>query len=123
MVRPYLNTVNQTGKKRREMEINEKMLMHVDWSADLKLACYELQQIRPLADTEIIRETAQVMEHMLQAVCGQSEYPYSNFAAFMKKQSKPRASEAERAETKEQVAAMKRLKLEEAQKEREEQEK
>jgi hypothetical protein len=29
------------------MEINEKMLINMDWSSDLKLACYELQQIRP----------------------------------------------------------------------------
>jgi hypothetical protein len=58
VVRPYLNTVNQSGKKRREMEINEKMLINMDWSSDLKLACYELQQIRPLQDAEIIRETA-----------------------------------------------------------------
>lgn len=53
-------------------------------------------------------------------MCGQTEYQFSNFAAFMKKQSKPKATEAERAETKEQLAAMKRIKIEEAQKEREE---
>lgn len=91
------------------------MLMHVDWSADLKLACYELQQIRPLADTEIIRETAQLMEDVLQTVCGQKDaYPYSNLSAFLRKSSKPKASLAEREETKEQVAAMKRQKMEEA---------
>ena len=54
------------------MEINELQLMKMDWSTDVKLACYDLQQIRPLADSEMIRETAQVLEDMLQAVCGES---------------------------------------------------
>ena len=75
-MQPYLNrvlvTTTKTSKKRREMEINELQLMKMDWSTDVKLACYDLQQIRPLADSEMIRETAQVLEDMLQAVCGES---------------------------------------------------
>ena len=47
------------------MELNELELMKVDWSADVKLACYELQQIRPSSDSETIKETAQVLEEML----------------------------------------------------------
>ena len=58
------------GKKRKELELNEKMLMQMDWTPDLKLACYELQQIRPLADSDIIRETASVLEDILQTVEG-----------------------------------------------------
>lgn len=90
MVQPYLNRVqatkDKTSKKRREMELNELALMQMDWSTDVKLACYELQQIRPISDSETIKETAQVLEEMLQAVCGQSQgYKYTNPAAYLGK--------------------------------------
>lgn len=96
------------------MEINEKMLINMDWSSDLKLACYELQQIRPLQDAEIIRETAQIMEDVLRTVDGVQAYPFTNFSTFLRKNSKPKATQAERAETKDQLALMKKQKMEEA---------
>jgi len=116
-----LNSVFTMGKKRKELELNEKMLMQMDWTPDLKLACYELQQIRPLADSDIIRETASVLEDILQTVEGRLQnYPFSSFATNQRNNQRLRPSE--RSETKEQVAALKRQRQEEAMRVREEHE-
>ena len=61
----------------REMRTNEQVLMEMDWSPHLKVACYELQNLRPSKENELIRETAGVLELVLQAVCNDIKgYPY-----------------------------------------------
>jgi hypothetical protein len=77
VVQPYLSRAAQNSKRRRENDVNELLLMKVDWSSDLKLACYDLQNIRPASDGEVIHETAQVLEDILQTVCGvKPTYPF-----------------------------------------------
>ena len=98
--------------------MNEHLLMQMDWSPDLKLACYDLQNIRPATDAEIIRDTAQVLEDVLQTVCGERKtYPYSNVSL-----KKPRVIKPTGAETKEQLEALRRQKQEEMERQREEHE-
>jgi len=43
VIKPRANNVASPGKKLKQMRINESMLMNVDWSNNLKVACYELQ--------------------------------------------------------------------------------
>lgn len=120
VVQPYINRAlmanSKTTKKRQQQEINELHLMKMDLSKGLKVACYDLQQIRPLEDADMIRETAQVLEDMLQAVTGDtSGYKYTNPAAYLKKNQKrsSTAEKAERAEQQERLAAGRRQRQEE----------
>ncbi len=43
-------------------------------SPALKIACFELQQVRPQKDMDDMREIAMVLELMLQSVCGVAPY-------------------------------------------------
>lgn len=48
--------------------------MTMGMSAAVKVACFELQQVRPQKEMNDMREIAMVLELMLQSVCGSVPY-------------------------------------------------
>ena len=65
-------------KASRAARLNENLLLQSDLSADLKAATYEYQlSMTDERDTEPIRQTALVLEDMLQVLSGDlPRYPY-----------------------------------------------
>lgn len=56
------------------MRRNESMVMTSNWAAEIKVACYELQQFKDERQVREMREIAQCVEDMLAATAGKQFY-------------------------------------------------
>jgi len=62
---PKLRNRSEAKRNARLDQENEQMLMAVNWTAPVKVACFELQQIWPSSDMNDMREIAQLVEDMM----------------------------------------------------------
>jgi len=66
--------LNLTTKKLKQKREYEALLAHQDISAESKISTYDLYLARPLADSEIIRTCAQILDDVGKEVAGVRKY-------------------------------------------------
>lgn len=63
------------GKRNMRLDKeNEQFLMASAWSPPLKVACFELSQIRPTSELNDLRDVTQLLEEMLSSTCQHKKY-------------------------------------------------
>jgi len=69
-----LRNRSEAKRNARLDQENEQILMGEKWTPPIKVACFELQQIRPQRELNDMREVAQLLEDMLLSTSAGKKY-------------------------------------------------